>query len=1000
MSRHQWPIRLTGTILLLLSGASGADEVTALSLSAPQIWTNHWAVGNWDLLAGDADGDGRADLVALQDGDGASEIARTSVLGKPFHPIRARPPFGRAPRAATFGPFTRPGAADLLVVLDDGSVQVASGMAPGTSRFTSDQTAARFPASEIPEGPAHAYAADLDGDGHSDILIRGARGRLHVLINEQGNNGASVRFAIRPVGDLLSAVRQLEVGRFGDDSRASLVWIDQTGDLRRARLRFDAGGPIRLEDSSPLLKAGADDRMAVGRFRGAKTADIILGRRLLVAGDPANAVDLPALPGPEQARGDLRWRMADVDGNGRDDLIRQRSTSDSGTGTGHDVLIHFASLATDPAQGFLSSDGDGLLDAWKSGAVRPGGLDLPALGCKPGRKDLIVEVERFENVDIKLLRAEVDVTVRYFASLPVKNRDGSQGIALHAIYRDPTPRGEFDDVLRRFDARYPPRSHRGVVHTMFCGAPGDPGFGVAKMMGDNGRFTTNPQVQDVMSHELGHQLGLNHDGFQSHNSLTYASMMSYCYQNGFNDRPEEKRFSDGSLGRTALNERCLSERLPLPIKQVAFLNGPPYHFRLRPAGKETLIDWNWNGLFGEEGVTADVNYSHGTDVGPRYEVGRAATAPVLVTHAPGASERLLLIFGRPAPESPRASPDAAGLAPERPGELVLRVWVGKDRDQDGARWSKELTVEQSGVTGDPSAAYAGGATWVAYPTKAGIRLRRVALDPAGNPSVGPATAIPTSQGAEPTLAALGSRLVLLLWRSPDQPIGVRVLGTAGASPTVGREEATPLTSLVPVAATAGAVRKGLAPLWVATMDGPRDGDTRTFIHRLEGRPGKDFRVTGREPIPGSFAPHRPILLWAPERGLGPDGRLFHFGGGTYEMDNRVSRARDPWAQQIVSMQTGAPEWGGGWLHRRYYTQPGQPSEYFMSRSAPGVCGFGGDIAYANRLRDADPARNDTVVVGFYGSGALPEPMGDFDDIGFLSEVGLGHSLWYVAQDDH
>ena len=315
----------------------------------------------------------------------------------------------------------------------------------------------------------------------------------------------------------------------------------------------------------------------------------------------------------------------------------------------------------------------------------------------------------------------------------------------------------------------------------------------------------------------------------------------------------------------------------------------------------------------------------------------------------------------------------------------------------GRKWSKEVIVEGSGVTGDASAVHAGGATWIAYPTTTGVTVRRVVFNGAGDPAVGSAVLIPTSHEAQPTRVVLGSRIMLLLWRSPDRPVGMRWLGVAGPSPTIGREEALPLTSSVPVAAIAGMVRRGLSTLWVATMDGSGDGNTRTSIHRLEGRTGSAFREADSVLIPGAFASLRPVLLWAPERGIGPEGRLFHFGGGTYETDNRVSRAHDPWAEQIVSMQVAYPHVGGGWLHRRYYTQPGQPPEYFMSRSAPGVCWFEGDIAYANRLRDANRDRDNTVVIGFYGSGALPEVMGDFDDIGFLSEVGLGHSLWSVTQ---
>ncbi len=37
-----------------------------------------------------------------------------------------------------------------------------------------------------------------------------------------------------------------------------------------------------------------------------------------------------------------------------------------------------------------------------------------------------------------------------------------------------------------------------------------------------------------------------------------------------------------------------------------------------------------------------------------------------------------------------------------------------------------------------------------------------------------------------------------------------------------------------------------------------------------------------------------------------------------------------------------------------------------------------------------------VKLGFYGSGALPEPMSDFNDVAFIHRVGLSHPIVAVT----
>ena len=273
-----------------------------------------------------------------------------------------------------------------------------------------------------------------------------------------------------------------------------------------------------------------------------------------------------------------------------------------------------------------------------------------------------------------------------------------------------------------------------------------------------------------MSHELGHVLGLNHDGYQPHNCPIYPSLMSYTYQNMLDGRVELKGYSHGLLGAIVLNERKLSERLPVPIQSVRFLANDPYYYPLRPAGTvdpgRLELERNLRRrrrdrrhqlqpLHRDRPTTLQCRPGRdGTGAGGAW---RRFEALACCCFSDGSIPTRGNLTQTPRRQRP-------AWRPSRPGTLVQRVWLGQDPDRDGGRWSEESIVEGSGLTGEPSAAYLAGSTWVAYPTAAGVILRRCTLDASEKPSVGPAIAVPASQGALPTLTAVAGRLALWLWR--------------------------------------------------------------------------------------------------------------------------------------------------------------------------------------------------------------------------------------------
>jgi len=948
-------VGLAATVLAFAGQTKGAPDT--FGMTPPQFWRTAFGKSPWIPLAGDADGDGHADLLMIgPDGDSRIEISRTSPIGKPFVSSVARNTMGNGLVAAACGAFLHGSkSADVLAVFEDGSVRVAWGMTPGADTYPHLSDVCKIAGESIPKAPCRSAVADFAGDGNPDVLILDREGKLLLIRAAIGQDGHTYFTPLR-ISNRLLGVRQFSAGVLATNQRGQCVWIDNAGDVWRALVEVTRDGRASLGSATRITSASPDDHIAVGRFRGRKSADLLVGQRLLTGGDPTATVLLTGIPPTSVTKDDEAWVVADLVGNGKDDLIRHcRLKQRFG---GDDVYVHFAYDSTDPAKGYYCSADDGLLDLWKMGNMKPGGIDLAALGCKVGRRDVIVEIERFDNDPFDNLKANMDHVVRYFASLPISNPDGTTGIAVHMTYGRPWPIGKKDELWKHFDDTFPPKAHRGVVHSVFCcnGGPLVSRF--------NSDLSHSNLGWKEFLHEFGHQLDLYHDGFHPNLSglpndsggALYPSLMSYFYSYSLDGDGDKVGYSDGSLASLQVDQRHLSERLPFPISKVHFLSDMPFGFKIKPSadGKSTLVDWNWNGIFGDEDVSADISNSQGIDPGPLWKVAKADTAPELVVHG----DRPLLVYGR-----------NSGVA--------ARTWIGNNKDTEGPRWSDEGTDMNAGLAGDPTAAYLGDqTTWVAYPTAKGTVLRSVTVGAGGRPSFGEPNLVPATSRAQPTLAAIGGRLALLLWRNKTWKVGLRMITVEGSRLTVAGERTLDIVSDVPVGAVAGPIGSEGPSLWVGRIqsDGFDHGGLTEVVRFVLG---SSERIAYRAWLGGTYARHRMTLLWRKEAGILPEGRVFMLSGGTGEQDAQ---------QQFLAMNIPYPDVGNGWLYRRIQLPD------FTSASAPGACFFQGDILAAFR----HPG-DDAVNVVFYCTGATPRPLGDFDDIGHIRDYGLSRSIREVPR---
>lgn len=322
------------------------------------------------------------------------------------------------------------------------------------------------------------------------------------------------------------------------------------------------------------------------------------------------------------------------------------------------------------------SDGDGLPDDWETSGVTIDGvhIDLPAKGADPRHKDVFVHVEWLQpdparsGALFKPRPRALKIVSDAFLRAPVVNPDGKPGIRLHVDagpdsvmnpltgqkwgsqsrtgnddlpYQALTGRldanGEYDwsdiETIKRM--HFLPAKRAAVFHyAVFLntrpGGVGDTSGTSRGIVGGDflvslghpswsgpaaASIGTDQEQAGTFMHELGHNLGLRHGGFEGNpnGKPNYLSVMNYPFQTGglLRANGTQREFDYSRTTLPPLDETALDENFGIAdpaMHMTLWRCGPPappalYFRRFLPS---RALDWNVDGVRGSA-VAADIN---------------------------------------------------------------------------------------------------------------------------------------------------------------------------------------------------------------------------------------------------------------------------------------------------------------------------------------------------------------------------------------------------------
>jgi hypothetical protein len=941
------------------------------TFAQPIPWAINFAPAGSVPIVGDVNGDGYADLIRVSlAGDSFIDVAINAQGMKSLVPQRANSKWGRDCQAACAGDFDEVPGTDVVGLFGGDALRLAHAFKDGSFQDEPDWA-------KLPEKLDNPHVAYLRTRG-AVIAWSEKSGKAFLVTKEKLVVPRWVPSNVEWLAADFGLDRGVEAGALGSEAFSLVCERSDHQVIEAIEKQAVArpGTPIDMHKRPPEPRWAITD---LGRLSPAITLSGDLDVTPLLAQDMPSG--FPACPEV--------WSAGDMDSDGDQDLMQfrfgkeahtafnvlmHRRISPGETDSDHDGVTNDeeAKLGTDPTN--PDTDGDGLLDGWEVNGFR--GLDMKALGCDPKRKDIICLISRFSTASKDMVEATFKNIEGYYDSL---------GWALHPIFIDEMTEAEQKRPWWEGRDKFLPTKWRGVAHWMQITPFGG---GQADQLGDGGGCGGNNwTLYATFIHEFGHQLGLSHEGFYPAAWCpTYPSMMNYAYSYTLEGNIKNIRYSDGALKDFVLRETDLDETLPLPYEKVKFLEKAPYHYRLKANGDRTLIDWNWNGIFGEKHIRADINYSYSTTAGRRDEVGKTQCSPWTFTH----NRDAYVLYGQQGVK-PDGKSDPSVL-PDKPGWLYMRRLV-KPRV-----WDEPARIVDEGVTGDPQAISYKGEIVVAYPSTKGVGVRWIKVN--GERITQNEATLVDDTNSVPSLGIYKDRLFLIEW-DPNQGI-VRYRSLTGghkfsnqAVILTSGAYATTMTSKQAVSMCVDTFKDEV--IFGTNEEQSKDQPNRWAIRRYKVRNGlllpstltPNIANSEREWLQGEKSGPRGnsrcVVLFDEKGVTGMKGRVLYFALAS-------TSEKSPWACEYVAQSIGDKTVNSGWMTKRIY------DEWTQSRSGSGATWFNGDILYAYRWADGSQGDRDNILhVGYNGTGIEDVPMGDFDDIGYIRDFGMRHSILYLRQ---